>query len=289
MNPMTRNQKTDRTVRRRNRQSFPILPLIGVLVLAVICCAVILKKSRPKWELTVNETSDAKGRTYHSYDWRNLKHDGDRLTYEDEHYTSAQGIDVSSHQDEIDWQAVSEDGIEFVFLRVGYRGYTEGGLFEDQYFRTNLIGARQAGLKIGVYFFSQAVSAEEAVEEAEFMLEILGDSRLDLPVVFDMEEPENGDTGRTEILSREEQTASALAFMERTAEAGYSVMIYDSSARYEDDYDLTALQGIKKWTARYGDTPDFPYAFEIWQYTDNGSVEGIEGGTDMNIMFLPKD
>ena len=279
--------KTRRTYHRK-RVRKPVIPILFALLIALFCSGVIYMRLQPKWVLRVYEASDPRGRTYHSYDWDNLVIEGDRMRYEDEHYTSAQGIDVSSHQDEIDWEAVKEDGIEFVYIRAGYRGYTEGGLYEDPNFRGNMIGARQAGLKIGVYFFSQAVTEEEAVEEAEFMLKLLGDSRLDLPVAFDMEEPETGETGRTEILTKKEQTASAIAFLNRVSLAGYDTIVYDSSGRFDDDYDLTALQGYKKWTARYGDRPDFPYAFEIWQYSESGNVAGIEGNADMDILFLPK-
>lgn len=266
----------------------PAVPVLAALVITAVCFGVIRMKMKPKWVLRVNEASDAKGYTFHDYHWDHLIREGDRMRYEDDRYTSAQGIDVSSHQDEIDWQAVKEDNIEFAYIRAGYRGYTEGGLFEDPYFRRNMMAARQAGLKIGVYFFSQAVSEEEAAEEAEFMLNVLGDSRLDLPVAYDMEDAEDSE-GRTLSLSREEKTASALAFMNRVSQAGYDVILYDSSGRFADDYDLTMMQGIKKWAARYGDTPDFPYSFMIWQYSETGSVAGIEGNTDMDILFLPKD
>jgi GH25 family lysozyme M1 (1,4-beta-N-acetylmuramidase) len=275
--------------RRRRKQMFSPLPLIIALGIIVFCAVELAGKAGPRWTPVFPEASDAQGYTYHSYDWSLMKEDGDLRSYEDEYYTSLQGVDVSAHQEEIDWVKVKESGIQFAYIRAGYRGYTEGGLYRDAYFEQNMKGAKDAGLLTGVYFFSQAVTVQEAEEEAEFMAEIIGDHEVDLPVVFDMERPENGDVGRTEILSRQEQTASAVAFLKKAAEAGFETMIYDSAYLFETDYDLPSLQRVRKWVAHYDERPGYPYDFEIWQYTADGDIEGISGGADLDIMFVKKN
>ena len=215
--------------------------------------------------------------------------DGSRMYYNDPAYTTAIGIDVSSHQKEIDWQKVADSGVEFAMIRLGYRGYgSEGTLNMDPYFQQNLIGAAAAGLKIGVYFYSQAISAAEAAEEAQFVLDALGGFPLTYPVVYDWETV-SADGARTKGLDNTILTDCAITFCESVAAAGYGTMIYYNLPVGYNHYQLDRLTAYDKWFAQYTskNQPDMYYDYRIWQYTDSGSVPGIEGKGDMNLAFLP--
>lgn len=215
--------------------------------------------------------------------------DGSRMYYNDPAYTTAIGIDVSSHQKEIDWQKVADSGVEFAMIRLGYRGYgSEGTLNMDPYFQQNLIGAAAAGLKIGVYFYSQAISAAEAAEEAQFVLDALGGFPLTYPVVYDWETV-SADGARTKGLDNTILTDCAITFCESVALAGYEPMIYYNLPVGYNHYQLDRLTAYDKWFAQYTskNQPDMYYDYRIWQYTDSGSVPGIEGKVDMNLAFLP--
>lgn len=199
------------------------------------------------------------------------------------------GIDVSSHQGEIDWSAVRSDGVEFAFLRIGYRGYgAEGNMREDTYFKANYDGAVSAGLDTGIYFFSQAITVEEAIEEADYVLELLDGRKLELPVVFDWENAEvvdENDIPRTEEIMPHTLTMCAIAFCERISEAGYQPMIYTNKKLSTLKYDMRMLSDYPKWLAYYDTTLNYPYDFDIWQY-GTGYVDGIEGEVDFNIMLM---
>lgn len=201
------------------------------------------------------------------------------------------GIDVSSHQGEIDWKAVAADGIGAAIIRVGFRGYQHGDINADASFRTNLAGARASGLPVGVYFFSQAVSEEEALEEAVFVLDALGGEPLELPIVFDWEPMDraftDGDAAQVRTVGKEDAvTASALAFCDAVEAAGYQSMIYLNNDTGYFVYDIGQLQGRKLWYAAYHSTwSDYYYAHEGWQYTDHGTVAGIEGPVDLTLWF----
>ena len=224
----------------------------------------------------------------HHYNWDYLKENGSFMSYEDDSYTSVQGIDVSSHQEVIDWKKVKEAGVEFAFIRVGYRGYYYGELHEDEQFWANYNGAKENGIKVGVYFFSQAVSPDEAREEADFVLNRIGVTDIDLPVVFDLEEDVDGNEGRVKPLSQEEKTTCAVTFMRHIRNSGYDAMIYNSSRLYEQMYIIEYLQEFQIWVADYTGRPQYDYRFSIWQYTSEGEVDGINGDTDMDIMFVEK-
>ena len=190
------------------------------------------------------------------------------------------GIDVSHHQGVIDWQAVADSGVEFVFVRLGYRGITGGELHEDDYVRENLRGAKEAGLQLGAYFYSQAITVEEARQEAAFALEILGDTRLDLPLVFDWEQEK-----RTENVPASTVTDSAIAFCEDIALAGFTPMVYFNGYQAEHQMDMARLDGYLWWLAMYDINEEFPCRMDYWQYSCTGSVPGIEGNVDLNLMF----
>jgi len=200
-------------------------------------------------------------------------------------YETMRGIDVSEHQWGIDWAKVADANIDFAYVRLGYRGYTEGGLFEDPYFKQNVEGALKNGMQVGVYFFSQAISVEEALEEAEFVLERIKKYNITLPVVFDWEKIE-GD-GRANNLDTGVLNDCAIAFCEAVKEAGYEPAIYFNRYLGYYAYDLSRLTDYKFWVAVPGDFPDFYYATDIWQYTFTATVPGIDEPTDMNLMFEP--
>ena len=206
-----------------------------------------------------------------------------RVSYTEDGVTAAKtGIDVSKNQGYIDWDSVAADGIEFAFIRAGYRGTTEGDLFQDDYFEYNLQFARAAGVECGVYFFSQAVTEEEAREEAEFVLQLLAGAQLDYPVVFDYEQNAAGVEGRITGMGREESTVIAQAFCEAIETGGYDAMLYGNG--YDlSNFDYDALDGYGLWYAEYGDYPSCRRPFAVWQYSNDGQVAGIETAVDMNL------
>lgn len=196
---------------------------------------------------------------------------------------SIPGIDVSAHQGQIDWQAVRSSGVEFAFIRLGYRGYTSGTLHQDEYALKNLRQAKAAGLQIGAYFFSQALSAEEARQEARFALEILGDTPLDLPLVYDWEYV--SEEMRTGHMAPQALVECVHAFCGEVARAGYEPMIYFNQELSKTLLDLTQVSEFPFWFAKYSDRMDFPYRIRFWQYSDTGRVPGIEGDVDLNLYF----
>lgn len=212
-----------------------------------------------------------------------------KIKYTGSDYEVLRGIDVSEHQLDIDWQQVAGAGIDYAYIRVGRRGYTEGGLFEDPYFKANVQGAQAAGLKVGVYMFSQAITVQEAIEEARFVLERISDYNITLPVVFDWEKIESGDA-RTAGLTMEGRTDCAVAFCETVKNAGYVPCIYFNRNLGYYGYDLTRLTGYEFWFALpESGFPNFYYAADMWQYSFTESVPGIVVETDMNLWFIPKE
>ena len=193
------------------------------------------------------------------------------------------GIDVSIYQGEIDWPAVKEAGMEFVMIRAGYRGYGTGKLVEDANFRTNLEGATAAGLDVGVYFFSQAISVAEAEEEAQFVLTLLDGFELAMPVVYDWVYID--EDARTAEVDRRTLTDCSLAFLQAIEAAGYKPMLYYNSHQVRDLLHLSELEQYDSWLALYTQRMTFPYRIRMWQYTCTGSVPGIEGNVDINLYF----
>ncbi len=198
---------------------------------------------------------------------------------------SALGVDVSEHQKQIDWPTVAGQGIEFAMVRLGFRGYGESGIMkEDAYARRNLQGAMDAGLQVGAYFYSQAVSPEEAIAEANLALEILDGTPLSMPLVFDWEV--FSAEGRTYNVDAQTMTACAVAFCQTVRAAGYEPMVYfnrDIALRLLDLQQMQQL-GVSFWLAQYGNMT-FPHRVDMWQYTDTGIVKGIEGDVDLNLFF----
>ena len=194
------------------------------------------------------------------------------------------GIDVSYYQGDIDWDKVKASGIEFTMIRLGYRGYgEEGKLVEDTLFTQNIQGALEAGLKVGVYFFSQAITVEEAKEEADFVLERIADYELAMPVVYDWEYISA--EARTAKMDRRTLTDCYLAFCGKIEEAGYTPMAYFNTYQSRSLMNLTELEDYPFWLALYSDRMTFPYRIEMWQYTDSGRVPGVQGNVDINLYF----
>lgn len=223
-----------------------------------------------------------------SYDINNLVIDEETGEYTyvvDGEVKSKKGIDVSSHQGKIDWTKVADDGVEFAFIRGVYRGYGSGKLVEDDYCIKNLKAAKSAGIDVGVYVFSQAISKEEAIEEADAVLDLLDGMHLDLPIVYDVERVSSNDA-RMNALTVEERTDMALTFLNRISEAGYDTMIYHNTEMGALLIDMKEFSDYPKWFAGYTEEFYWPYEYNIWQYSEKGSVKGIKGAVDMDIMLI---
>lgn len=193
---------------------------------------------------------------------------------------TARGIDVSKFQGSIDWNAVKSDGITFAIIRCGYRGYGSGALVEDSTYRQNIQGAINAGLRVGVYFYSQAINEAEAVEEASMVLSLVSGYSLPLGVYYDTESVGGG---RANALSAAERTACAVAFCETIRSAGYSAGVYSYASWFYNALNFANISKYNIWIAQYRDTLSFSYKHNIWQYTGSGSVKGISKPVDMNI------
>ena len=198
--------------------------------------------------------------------------------------TSHTGIDVSKYQGDIDWTAVKAEGIEYAFIRLGIRGYESGKIVIDEYYEDNMKGANAAGVKAGVYFFTQAVTVEEAKEEAEFVIQNLAGYDVACPVVFDVERISGG-KGRADQLTQEQRTDITVAFCEAIKAAGYTPMIYGNVVCFTRLLDMTRLNDYEKWYAFYDDYMYIPYDVSCWQYTEKGNVDGIPNNVDLNISF----
>ena len=211
-------------------------------------------------------------------DWQYLDEDGKTI--------SVRGIDVSKYQGRIDWKKVADAGIKFAIIRLGYRGMNEGTLELDPYFEANMKGATDAGIDIGVYFFSQAITKEEAEEEANFVLGAISTYDLTYPVVFDTERVGTYDA-RANKLGYEERTDMCIAFCEKIAKAGYTPMIYANTKYMIMGVNLERLQKYDRWYAVYNNKEiTFPYSFQMLQYSESGSIPGITGNVDLDISFV---
>ncbi|MGN0666042.1 MAG: GH25 family lysozyme [Huintestinicola sp.] len=220
------------------------------------------------------------------YDWNNIRiENGLKAYYTGDKKITTAGIDVSYYQGSIDWDAVKASGIDYVMLRVGYRGYETGKISIDENFHRYAADAEAAGLAVGVYFFSQALTEAEAIEEAEAVLAEIDGYNVTYPVAFDWEVIGES-TARTAEISAEALTDCAYAFCNRVAEDGYIPMIYSTNKMALMKYDLSKLAGFDFWLAQYRDEPTFPYEMQMWQYASDGSIDGIEGEVDLNMSFI---
>ena len=223
------------------------------------------------------------------YEWDTyLKNENGFLKYEDNNYTTKLGIDVSEHQKNIDWSKVKDAGVEFAILRLGYRGYGKSGnIVLDKDFEQNYKNATEEGIEIGVYFFSQAISSDEIQEEAEFVLSHLQEKNITYPVVFDLEKIKD-DEARTDNLTEEDITKMTLQFCNIIKENNYNPSIYANAKTFTTKMKLELFNDYIKWYADYQEKPLYPYDFDIWQYTESGKIDGIEGNVDLDICFIKK-
>ena len=237
-----------------------------------------------------HETEILENVAKHTYDLDCLQYDASGISYVgDKNYTIRNGVDVSKWQGDIDWKKVKEAGYDFAFIRLGYRGYgADGNLHIDEKFHQNMQNARKYGIDLGVYFFSQAISETEALEEAEFVLNALKGYKLQLPIVYDPEHIKE-EAARTNNVSGEQFTQNTITFCEAIKDAGYEPMIYSNMIWEAEVFDLTKLQDYPIWYADYEVEPQTPYQFTFWQYTEKGIVDGIEGNVDLNIQFIPTE
>ena len=202
------------------------------------------------------------------------------------HRSGVIGIDVSKYQKSIDWNKVKNAGINFVMIRCGYRGYGTGVLVEDPMFRSHISGARAAGLRVGVYFFSQAINEAEAVEEASMTIKLVqAVGGVNMPIAIDSEYA-NGGSGRADKLSKSQRTTVTRAFCNTIANSGYTPMVYASKSWFGSQLNVSSLGSYRIWVAHYAATCGYTGRYDIWQYTSKGKVSGVSGNVDMNISYM---
>lgn len=276
--------------RKRKLRTDRMIIVFFALVLIVISIFTIIKLlffPSVYYNYSYNKVNDLAELTLHDYDWTKLDNSSPYYHYEDDKYRSLVGIDISSHQEDVDFKKVKDSGVDFVYLRLGYRGYVNGKISIDKYFETNYKNAKEAGLQVGVYFFSQAIDEKEAMEEAFFTLENIVNKKIDLPIVYDLEEIDYDDS-RIKDISGEQRSNNAMSFIQKVTENGYEGMIYTNLYWSTEFFDLHQILNYDIWFAQYNDLPDFIYPFKIWQYSDSGIVDGINYPVDLNIMFIEK-
>lgn len=260
-------------IKRTNYLFIYFLPLFFIFLLSV---GVIFLLNEDNDEITVNSIY---------VDYEKIK-TGEFYSYDDDNYTSLSGIDLSEHNGEVDFEKIKERGIDFVYLRIGWRGYSEGLLYTDNRFEEYYDGAVKNNLKVGVYFFSQAISEEEAKEEAELVLKTLNGRHIDLPIAYDFEIIDY-DKARSDNISREQCTKNTLAFLQ-TVEKKYGAILYGNNEMFTEYLSMSELNDYPLWFAQYYKKPETIYPIFIWQYSESGKIEGINTYTDLNIMFVKK-
>ncbi|MBE5862844.1 MAG: hypothetical protein E7295_08340 [Lachnospiraceae bacterium] len=192
------------------------------------------------------------------------------------------GIDVSRWNGSIDWKAVKNSGVSFVIIRCGYRGSSEGALIEDPKFTTNIKGAVNAGLKVGIYFFTQAINEREAVYEASYVIDKIKNYKITYPVFLDVE-PSGG---RADKISKETRTNVCKAFCQTIQNAGYTAGIYANKNWLEEKIDVSQLNAYKIWLAQYAAQPTYTGRYDMWQYKSTGVISGISGNVDLNLSYM---
>lgn len=228
-------------------------------------------------------------RTLSNYDIENLVEleNGEYQYVEDGVVTSKKGIDVSSFQGEINWEKVADDGVEFAFIRSVYRGYGSGKLEIDKRCEENIKGAKAAGIQVGVYVFTQAITDEEALEEAYAALELVKPYDIELPIVLDVERVADS-SARFNKLTVEERTALAFTFKDAIEQGGHEFMIYHNTEMGSVLLDTAQFEGVDTWFAGYTKEFYWPYKYRIWQYSESGKVAGIKEPVDLDLMLPEK-
>lgn len=225
--------------------------------------------------------------------WNDTSNAFESRTYVVPSTVESSGIDVSRYQGNIDWEAVANDGVDFAFIRVGFRGYETGNIAEDTYFRQNIENAQKAGIRVGVYIYSQAVTEDEAREEAAFLMHKIAGYTMDMPLIFDYEFA--GKTGRlydaykAGNLSREKATNICLAFCDYVESFGYDSMVYANASMLTNQLDADRLeQNTEVWLANYTTNTSYKKKFNYWQYSESGKVDGVSTKVDCNFAFVKK-
>jgi Lyzozyme M1 (1,4-beta-N-acetylmuramidase) len=217
----------------------------------------------------------------------NLTWENGRFTFNSDQYTARFGIDVARYQGTVDWSAAAGDGVQFAFVRCGGRGTSNGALYTDAKYATNVDGAAAAGIETGVYFFAQAVNVDEANEEADYVLSLLNGHTVTGPVIYDWEIL--GNTDRTYGTDPAVVTACAKAFCAKLQAAGYKTGVYFTEYVGYAKYDLSQMTGTALWYANYSyKYPHFYYQVDYWQYSSKGTVAGITGTVDCDLQFIKK-
>ncbi len=289
------------------RKQLYIISIFALIILAAIVSAAVIlqgkgsqegpggnnRQETPQGQLLVQDIYEGErlipkfDLPKNQYDKEKFHEENGIITYSD--LDAALGVDVSEYQGDIDWAQVKGAGVEFAILRLGHRGYTQGLMYVDEKFEKNLEEACAAGLQVGVYFFSQAITEAEAVAEADFVLETLGNRQLRYPVIFDWERPMPSESLpaknlRAYQITGEQVTSFAAAFCRRIKDAGRIPAVYFNKTMAYELLDLSKLKDYDFWYAEYQSVPSLYYDFRIWQYTENGTIPGI-GNVDLNICF----
>lgn len=287
----TTNRRRHRKKRRSRQQTSPVvmlLILLASLMLLLLLFRLLFGQESPQpqepveTELTspvVTQTLPPSTLTAECFGLEN-----GYKTYQSSTVTADLGIDVSSHQGWIDWQAVADSDVDFAMIRAGFRGYSDGGTNQDEYFAYNIESATACGLDVGIYYFSQALNEEEAIAEANQVLELVSGYELTYPIYFDWE-PIDEAAARTDTISGSELTRCAQAFCSTIENAGYEAGIYFNLSLAVHLYHLYELKDYDFWLAEYQDTPSFPFAIQMWQYSNEGTVPGITDAVDLNLSF----
>ena len=300
-----------RRLRRRRRPAPLLLLILAAVVVMGLLAAVVLslrdRRSQPEPEadphagqVYVNDGANMVWLTPHEgfpvsalpqEDFRRDENEdgtpGQRVRYIGADYATRWGVDVSNYQGTIDWAALKRQGIDFAYLRLGLRGYGEkGSLYPDRSFDSYYSGARAAGIDVGVYFFSQAATVQEAAQEALYALQLLDGRDLDLPVYYDWE-PVQQEDSRTLHNNEFLLTSQARTFCALIEQGGYEAGVYMNRQQGYYRYDLSSMGNIALWIADPGDYPDFYYRFDVWQYAADGRLDGVSEILDLNVEFVP--
>ncbi len=215
------------------------------------------------------------------YDLNQFVYKNGLMSYTDTNYKTMTGIDVSSFNKEIDWSRVKNDGIDFVMIRCGFRGGEDGILYDDPMYEEYIEGAQEVGLLVGVYFYSSAITLDELDEEVEYVLNRVQGYSLDLPIAYDMEY--YNEAGRIIDLTQKEKTKMALRFCKNIKAAGYTPMVYGNMSWLYEDVQFDEVSKYPIWVASYSQTCTMEDEFQMWQYSSQASVQGVDGGVDINL------
>ncbi len=278
-----------KTKKRKKRRQLSPAPVVAVLLVSLVLFLLLFdlvfrrdtEPTEPETSPSITQILPSSTLTAECFGEEN-----GYKTYQDADTVGRLGIDVSSHQGWIDWAAVADSGVDYAIIRAGYRGYTDGALNEDETFLYNIEAAIANGLDVGVYCFSQALNAQEAAEEAAYVLELVSGYDLEYPIYFDWESIDD-DSARTATISASELTACASAFCAAVEDAGYDAGVYFNLSMAVSLYHLYNLSDYDFWLAEYQDIPTYPYAIHMWQYSCEGSVPGISTKVDLNLSFQP--